>query len=153
MNQAAFSARRYRVPKGAPTKTYWVEHPDGGGHWASNWEISPLSEQGRSPLDGADTTRRDAAGSAERFDSAAPCSESGTVIAQSGQNGPTDGGHQSSLPGSRMQLACRHWISWPESADRRGDGWYAAQPCPHCGRKRSVVCASFTKAKGEPLAF
>jgi hypothetical protein len=20
-------------------RTYWIEHADGGGHWASNWEM------------------------------------------------------------------------------------------------------------------
>jgi hypothetical protein len=29
--------RRFKV---TPRRTYWVEHPDGGGHWASNWEMN-----------------------------------------------------------------------------------------------------------------
>jgi hypothetical protein len=43
----------------------------------------------------------------------------------------------------RMQLACDHWIAWPDDYETRADGWYAGQRCPHCRRKRAVVCASF----------
>lgn len=33
------SAQKFRVAKDAPTKTKWIEMPNGTGHWASNWEL------------------------------------------------------------------------------------------------------------------
>jgi hypothetical protein len=39
MSDATPSLCEFRVPKDAPTKTKWIEMPNGTGHWASNWEL------------------------------------------------------------------------------------------------------------------
>jgi hypothetical protein len=40
------SLREFRAPKDAPTKTKWIEMPNGTGHWASNWELQQEAKRG-----------------------------------------------------------------------------------------------------------